>query len=212
MALWRRASTTASGGFSAGAFVQDLVSVILGVLIALAVDEWRDDRRKATEARAALTELRRELDANHAIILRRQALHRQLDSLLGATLDQHLATERVGRKVVLREWFTRAPNGFGPAHGSELAWQLALQSRAVEQFDPATRLLLARLYDENAQLRAVSEQALNSLFATPATEGGNIFGSVLAAKGSMGDVVAGEQRLAELYPRALARVDSLLAR
>lgn len=212
MALWRRPASTASVGFSVGAFFQDLVSVILGVLIALAVDEWRDDRRKATEARAALTELRRELDANHAIILRRQALHRQLDSLLGATLDQHLATERVGRKVVLNGWFGLARSGFGPAHGSELAWQLALQSRAVEQFDPATRLLLARLYDENAQLRAVSEQALNSLFATPATEGGNIFGSVLAAKGSMGDVVAGEQRLAELYPRALTRVDSLLAR
>ncbi len=212
MALWRRSASNASVGFSVGAFLQDLASVILGVLIALAVDEWRDDHRKATEAHTALTELRRELAANHALILRRQALHGRLDSLLGRILDQHLSTERVGRKAVLREWFTRAPNGFGPAHGSELAWQLALQSRAVEQFDPATRLLLARLYSENAQLREVSQTTLSNLFQTPATEGGNIFGSVLAAKGTLGDVVAGEKRLAELYPSALTRVDSLLAR
>ena len=212
MALWRRADSSTRGGFSAGAFVQDLVSVILGVLIALAVDEWRDDRRKAGEAAAALTELRRELAANSERIARQQPLHQRLDSLMGALLNASFESERLGRKAVLREWFAQAPRGFGAADGSELAWQLAVQSRAVEQFDPATRLLLAEIYNENAQLRSASTQALNSLFATPATEGGNIFGSVLAAKGGLGDVVAGEQRLAGLYPRALARVDSLLAR
>ncbi len=213
MGLWRRSSETNRGlGLSLRDFLQDLVSVVLGVLIALAVDEWRDDRRKATEARASLTELRRELEANRAIIQRRQPLHRQLDSLLGALLNSSFEKEQIGRKQVLRQWFTIAPNGFGSASGSQLAWQLALQSRSVEQFDAPTRLLLARVYDEDAQLLAVSERTLQNLFQTPATEVGNVFGSVLSAKGTLGDVVAGEQRLSELYPRALARVDSLLAR
>ena len=89
--------------------------VVLGVLLALALDEWRQGRREQEVVVLALQNIRDEIQANRAEVQRALTLHREQMGLLEKTPDLALALR--------------------PAMIRNNAWQAAQSSQAAARMD-----------------------------------------------------------------------------
>jgi hypothetical protein len=120
--------------------------VVLGVVLALGANEWRESRARRSEANAALSEIVQELRGNRATVQQSFTYH---SSVLD-TLRQH--DERRGPPDI--RVFSR---GFvSPAQVNQTAWETAAQTGALSHIAYEDVLLLSRAY---RQQQRYDEQA-----------------------------------------------------
>jgi hypothetical protein len=114
----------------------EAASVMFAVLVALAVDEWRDDRANMELAARARESILAEVETNRAELLDGRADN---EAMLG-TLEEGLRQLKEGREG-------RISIDFSFALLSTAAWQTAQVTQATHfmEFDWVTRV--ARLYD-----------------------------------------------------------------
>jgi hypothetical protein len=114
----------------------EAASVMFAVLVALAVDEWRDDRANMELAARARESILAEVETNRAELLDGRADN---EAMLG-TLEEGLRQLKEGREG-------RISIDFSFALLSAAAWQTAQVTQATHfmEFDWVTRV--ARLYD-----------------------------------------------------------------
>lgn len=131
-----------------GRFVFELITIIAGVLIALAVNEVRQNYAQQELADTALKSIVAEIESNKKFIEQRLPYHRRmvhiLDSLALKNADRPF--REVGR---LAEW-----RGIQPPILSDAAWQTAIQSGALAKSDFEKVTQIAKLYSfQNAYIR-----------------------------------------------------------
>lgn len=126
----------------------EAVFVVLGVVLALAANEWRKSRADIAQANTALTEIVRELDAN------RQAVTAALDYHSGL-IQKITQAANDSSKPGLRD-FSR---GFiAPAQIHRTAWSAATEIGALTSMPYDSVVALSRVYaqQENYQEQAKS--------------------------------------------------------
>lgn len=132
--------------------------VVLGVVLALGANEWRQDRADQAHARRALAAITEELAANRAAV---QASHDYHQDRLRAIY----AAQSEGEALAPRDF----PRGFiGPAQVYQTAWEAARETGALSDLDYATLLALSRAYESQdryeAQARAVGGIIYEQMF------------------------------------------------
>jgi hypothetical protein len=120
--------------------------VVLGVILALAANEWRQHRADIAQANTALTEIVRELEANRQAVANSLEYHRGLVSRIIQVADNPA-------QLSIRD-FSR---GFiFPAQVHNTAWSSAAEIGALSNMSYDSVLVLSRVY---AQQESYQEQA-----------------------------------------------------
>jgi hypothetical protein len=129
--------------------------VVLGVVLALAANEWRQAIADRRSAATALESIREELDANRQSVLRSLRYHLQLSDTLRVIMRQ-AATRRDSASPPDIRVFTQ---GFvHPAQLLGTAWETAAATDAVRHIAHDDVLVLARIYDQQRRYATQSEQ------------------------------------------------------
>lgn len=170
--------------------------VVLGVVLALAANEWRKSRADIVQANTALTEIVRELEAN------RQAVATALEDHRGLINKITQATDSTA-KLSLRD-FNR---GFiAPAQVHRTAWSSATEIGALSNMPYESVLVLSRVYaqQENYQEQAKS---VGQIIYAELYRGGTT--AIIANSDNLASVLQTfayrEQQLLEAYDTLLSK-------
>jgi len=129
------------------AVVRDVLLVVLGAALALAVDEWRDARQRAERVRVALAGIRDELRENARRIEAARVRHRRVADTLGALVAR-------GARPTPQVWMNPM---FNPALVTSTAWEAARETGALADMPLPTVLRLAPAYEAQERYRALGE-------------------------------------------------------
>lgn len=181
----------------------EVFSIVLGVLLALGVNEWREARAEDELAERALAQIRGEVERNDRVVEERHPYHAAaLDSLrsYAADLDPQLGVDDVHRA---RLGFPRGGQ-FAPLFSS--AYEAARSSGALAHVDYETLSLLSSIYEMQETLMEQDDRVVNLLFSPVNLQPGNFYYTLSLVPGLMRDVVGSEETLLELYDRFQAEV------
>jgi type II secretory pathway pseudopilin PulG len=143
-----------------GRIVFDMVLVIISVLLALALGNWREDHEKAQLTRNVLAALAEEIDANRRGI--NEALDYQ-DRMTIAFRDSNLLYQKTGEFRFPDEAKGRQPS----VRFSRAAYDSALVSQVLPRIGVDSLLKLSALY---AEQDAYADQLRNYASATILTD------------------------------------------
>ena len=138
--------------------------VVLAVVLALAANEWRQNRADREHAASALASVVQELQANRAAAEESREYHSGLMRMIFEARTE--STRLDGRDF---------PRGFVfPARLFRTAWESAAETGVLSHMEYATVLELSRLYAQQAryeaQVKAISELIYGELFRKGASE------------------------------------------
>jgi hypothetical protein len=160
--------------------------VVLGVVLALAANEWRRDYSDRQGAALALAGIREELLANHASVLASEEYHRMLQDSLVA-LQQRSQNGNpdpdplaAGGRI-FSGGFTR------PASLLHTAWDAAGAADAVRHMSYGDVLLIARVYEEQQEYRQQANQIGQLIYSQLFTEG---FQGVVRNRNNLSTLIA----------------------
>lgn len=183
----------------------EFVVIVVGVLVALAVDQWVEGRSNDDLARATMRVLAAELRTNQEQLARRIEYH---EAVL-PTLDSLRREAAAGRRVDILGGGS-LPRGFGFWLLRDTAWETALVTEAVRLFDLEITTLLSYTYSlqealgENEDM--VARGVVRPEWLGAADQGGAAaFLSVL-----LSSMLEDERELAGLIRRSLAALGERL--
>ncbi|HEX6161896.1 MAG TPA: hypothetical protein VFZ31_00930 [Vicinamibacterales bacterium] len=177
--------------------VFEIILISIGVLIAMAVDQWRTDREHSDQARAALQRLKTEMESNRATVVGVQAYHVELRRQLGDYLDPKIKAANV-----------QISRGMSPAIFEHAAWDLALATQALADIDSALAFEIARVYNAQAMYTGLTTGVTQAMFMRPPTQ--ELQGFMHSVKVWLDDVVSLEPGLVSSYDRVLPMIDRAL--
>lgn len=170
--------------------------IVLSVLLALALDEWRRERQQRTELASAIESIRAELFDSKKAVERAHARHITMhDSLAAYATREELPPARIYYGGV-----------FNPAGVLDVAWQSAREGGSVDRLPYELRLTLARIYDRQHRYRALGDAIVQSAMTDVQRRGGEaVFRDGYANFILLTEDFANRERvLVEAYDSALA--------
>ncbi|HWL40485.1 MAG TPA: hypothetical protein VNO75_09620 [Gemmatimonadaceae bacterium] len=178
----------------AGPALFEAAFVVLGVVLALAANEWRQQRKDEHRVAVATRAINAELASNRTAVAAASAYHsRLLDSL------------RLGDSPSWRPSVMLFSRGFvSPAQLSSTAWQTAGTTGVVEHMPYQTVLRLSRVYASQArydhQAQSIGEVLYAELYRT-GTEG--VTGNYRNLRNLIGAFLYRERHLTAVYDSTL---------
>jgi hypothetical protein len=177
---------------------------VLGVVLALAANEWRQGVADRRSAGTALASIREELESNRELVLGSVQYHLQLTDTLAA-LRRRSANE--GGAAPLPDARIFAQGFVRPATLLSTAWETATTTDVVRHMSHADVLALARMYEQQrryaAQTERIGDLIYNEIFAR-GTQG------VLRNHANLSSIIAAlsfrECELLDGYEKALAQI------
>lgn len=148
-----------------GTFLGELALIVIGVLLALSVDEWRQERARVAAGEAAIESIRVELAANREKAIESRDYHDGRAARIGDSFG--------GGEPLTRNDF---PKGFTmPARFSRAAWETAREAGELTAVDRELRQEIAEAYAWQeryaAQIDAVSALIYQELYDSGGREG-----------------------------------------
>jgi hypothetical protein len=182
--------------------------IILSIIAALAVNEWRDQRELESQVRRARVAFAQEVQANRETLLSEKSglpYHQRLWQRyrdLGAKPEITIAD--------LRPIYDEFPGGANMLRLRDAVWRSFSGSDLLRRLDQPDLFLLAEIYrqqeeidDYNRAMYAAWRQ-VDSNAETP----GYIKDGVRSMRAYLADIIAAEGRLKKLYENAAARFGS----
>jgi hypothetical protein len=122
--------------------VLDSLLIVVSVLLAFGLNEWRMHRADATLTRNVIDGLHREIESNLALLERMQPLHAGLAEAL-ARVDPADVQGRPAFAIISEQ---RIDGGTLINPPAEAAWETALSTGALRLLDYETVAILSRIY------------------------------------------------------------------
>jgi hypothetical protein len=135
--------------------------IVLSVLLALFLDEWRRERHERSELSFAIRAIQAEVMENKAAVELARARH-------SATHDSLTVYAERGELPPARIYYGGI---FNPAGVLNVAWQTAQQGGSIPRLPYDVRLLLSRT-DRQSAYRALGDAIAQSVYAEVARHGG----------------------------------------
>ena len=136
--------------------------IVLSVLLALFLDEWRRERHERSELSSAIGAIQAEVMENKAAVDRARARHSAMhDSLTVYAERGELPPARIYYGGI-----------FNPAGVLNVAWQTAQEGGSTARLPYDVRLVLSRTYDRQSGYRALGDAIAQSVYAEVARHGG----------------------------------------
>ena len=169
--------------------------VVLGVILALAANEWRQARADQEASRRALAAILEEIQANRDAVAVAMEYHHGLIAMLTAEHEN--------------EWTptpSQFPRGFiSPARTSRTAWDSASETGVLAKLDYANVVELSRVYAQQEryefQARSVGEIIYGAIFHGGAEGIAHNHRNLASIIGSF---IYRERELLEIYDEALS--------
>ena len=173
--------------------------IIVSIVLALAVDEWREGRSYQKLARQSLQIFAREIEQNLAMMNDMVPYHLGLREVVA---DMAAEPERVVEVHSIVE-------GLQPTPLQNTAWETALATGAFRHIDVSAVSTLSRMYGLQQRFRDVSTTGRPALFVTAATTPEQKLEQMQHALLYLNDMVRAEQELRGLYLLALEEIGVL---
>ena len=184
--------------------------VILSVLFALAVDQWRDSRaleREVEQTRAAFAD---EIEGNKARLQDRFGIpyHRAMWEAYKRLSAAHYAGDSETARRVQNQINENYNTGIHPPLLRDAVWRSFAESESIREMEPAERFVLTDIYSEQENLRLWFRRMLE-IWMEPHPYKNNReyqLDDINSTRMFLADVVAAEQRLLAGYDSALVRL------
>lgn len=135
--------------------------IVFSVLVALAVDEWRDERQRRDRAERAMRSIAAELRQNRSNVARALANHRAMADSVSAYAARR---QPPPQHVYL--------NGlFNPGLVHSAAWEAALETGATADMPYERVIDLSSTYDRQARYRALGDALVEDVMRQIRLEG-----------------------------------------
>ena len=170
--------------------------IIVSIVLALAVDEWREGRSYQRLARQSLQIFAREIEQNLAMMNEMVPYHLGLREVVS---DMAAEPESVVEVHSIVE-------GLQPTPLQNTAWETALATGAFRHIDVSAVSTLSRMYSLQQRFRDVTTTGRPELFVTAATTPEQKLEQVQHALLYLNDMVRAEQELRGLYLLALEEI------
>lgn len=191
-------------------YLVHLSMVVLGILIALGLEQWRNAREDAAIARRALDDMRAEIAENRSDLEKSAAELEQM----APRIDRVFELQKQAIDAQLRH--TTPPAEPAPESNavhfpvfSTAAWDSALAMQALGKIDPETARRVARIYSEQRDVKEVQRSFISvaTHFATMGSRGLNDpperlrerFGALLEFKTWMSSLDLAYRKLLKTY-------------
>lgn len=138
------------------------VLIVLSVLLALALDEWRRGRQQRIDLSLAVQGIRAELTDNKAEAERAYSRHVTIRDTLQA----------YARRADLPPARIYYGGMFNPASLLSIAWESARDGGSTEHLPYDVRLMLARVYDRQSRYRTLGDAIAQSIMSDVQRRGG----------------------------------------
>ena len=188
---------------SLGRLLLEVFFIMLGVMVALAGNEWRENRALAKRTNAALENIRLEILRNQQTVQLRLPYHKAMS-------DSIHANYRIVREIYFENVDVAR---LGMARGLffeslyNAAWQTALTSQILPNVDYETLTLLATIYQTQDELKEVENQFSSILFLPANMEKGKAYNALRLSEPFINGVVKHEGELLSIYDTALRRLN-----
>ena len=181
-------------------------SVVLGILLAVGVDHWRQavkDKQLVTESMQAI---RREMTGNQAQMRESAQYQAALMESLGKILQGHSRDKTMTLEEFRAVWHTAAPQGLGIRVPRHIAWDTAVAAQAPGLMDYKTRSLLSGAY-QSQQLIEDQQMHMAQTFMTPDNlVPSRLYYTLVVIEANLEDMRASEAGTLSLYGAALERI------
>lgn len=185
--------------------VAESALIVASILLALAVEGWREDRVLERTRVQALERIRTEIEGNIAALERSLAYHEEVLSGAG---DLMASPERWRGRPFWDVGSQMAPRGILPPDLRTTAWETAVATRAVALFEYDVSHTLAGYY--GWQERGVSDtvqRLVDEAFRPDKFDPDRTDVTLPQMVGMMGELAAQERQLLEQARRVLAFLD-----
>ena len=188
---------------SLGTLLLEVFFIVLGVMVALTGNEWREQHALAKRTNAALENIRLEILRNQQTVQLRLPYHQAMS-------DSIHANYRNLREISFED-IDVASIGMarGPFFESlyNTAWQTALTSQILPNVDYETLTLLATIYQTQDELKEVDNQFSSILFSPDNLGKGKAYYALMLSEPFIKGVVTYERELLSIYDTALRRLN-----
>jgi hypothetical protein len=180
---------------------------VVAILLALAADDWREQREERELADDAIAAFVAELGANRERIDRTRAYHDTLRTAMLAALTDTSGRRYRSQSDILPQW-----RGLSPAFLTHAAWESAVATGALRHVTPEALRALSLTYELQARLDAIN-RTLYALVLDPAALGAADFRvGTRTTVAYLSDAVPMQAELSRSYEQTLALLRAELAR
>lgn len=174
--------------------------VVLGVILALGANQWREQRANRQRAEAALSAVLNEIDSNKRALQESFDYHSQ-------SLTMIRERKQAGTPLNPGDF----PKGFiGPAPVLEVAWEAANVTGALERLDLEVLISLGKLYAEQSHYVHQSKASGDLLYADLYQSGpGGVVDGSNDLTSLIGTFWYTEQKLVSTYADTFDEVEAL---
>ena len=127
--------------------------IVFSVLLALAVDQWRDHRASVLRAREAVVALRAEVESNRTAVQRAHDFHVGVKERLQPYIDKKALPDESELKGL-----------FEPALLLQTAWLMARDTNALEPMPFDFVLRVSRVYEQQALYTDLARAMSNDVY------------------------------------------------
>ena len=173
--------------------------IIFSVLLALVLNEWRDNRRQALRSQVAVEAIVAELRSNRGAAERAMTFHRSIHKML----EEVAAQGELPRPDVVTGGL------FNPANIVETAWVSARETAALEEWPYDLILQVSRVYERQAGYSNLGRQIVADVYMDLRRRGVEVVlqegygGFILLTQ----DFAGREDALIRQYDTALAAIE-----
>jgi hypothetical protein len=152
----------------AGPVLAEVSLIVVGVLLALAVDSWREREAQAATLQSLLSQVADEVRSNRAASAAAIAFHRKAEAQYAAASDLLREEGRFEQPEVAAE-------GARELRLSDAAFQALLNSSVVDQLPPDVLIKLSAAYQEQERYTARNQVYFATVLATDLMDGFRFF-------------------------------------
>ena len=180
--------------------------IVLSVLLALFLDEWRSEREVEARVATARSYLVREIRTNRDA-LRDDARYPYHVRTL-RLLEETLAPPGAEQKAAVARMRAGAFTGVHPFHAQDVAWTSFRTAELTSRLPAEEIFLLARIYDAQDSLKRISEVAYGGMVQPSADMDSDGYqkSQIRVISIYFSDAIPAERELLRLYDEALRKM------
>jgi len=184
----------------------EFISIVLAIVLATAVNSWREDAQMRSDTRAMLSEVRQEITANRDALMARYQHHIEVYTTMDALARRSEPRHYTNYDAMWQTFHRANPEGFKPFYGVETSWDVAQSTGLLRNVDFNTLKVLVAAYAMQGRANSYLEHLVNDLHIVPAG-GDNVFYGLVNLGIDLSDENSNERNLLERYADALAALD-----
>ena len=189
---------------SAGVFFLEVFLIVVGVILGLAANEWREDRAAKKQAQKSLDYILLEIKNNQAEVDSIISYHTQIKNSLHKLSNEILTHNK---QLTFNDLGDALPKGFKIPLLQSDAWELANQARNVNHIDYKLAESLSKLYSLQNFCQKKLDKIADNFYIASNINPDKISNLVLAFSALAQDILVQEKRLSKYYSEIIKKLE-----